>query len=184
MYIIVGLGNPEPEYSKTRHNMGFDTINLIAENNKIEMTRKKFDSIYGMGEICGEKVILVKPQTYMNLSGHSIIRWLTFYKLTPENLIVIYDDMDFEKGIAKIRKQGGAGTHNGMKSIVNELGTEEFARIRIGIGEPEKQTGVDFVIKPLSEKSYEELKPGIETAAKEVEAILKEGIDKAMNKFN
>ena len=184
MYIIVGLGNPEPEYARTRHNMGFDTINLLAKRNEIELTRSKFQSIYGTGMIQGEKVILVKPQTYMNLSGESIREWLAFYKLTPKDLVVIYDDMDVEKGTIKIRKQGGPGSHNGMKSVVHEIGTTGFARIRIGLGEPEEESGVDFVIGPLKEEQYNQLKPGIEKATDAIETILKEGIDRAMNQFN
>jgi len=184
MYLIIGLGNPEPEYAKTRHNMGFDTINLLAKNNEIELTRSKFQSIYGTGMIAGEKVILVKPQTFMNLSGESVREWLAFYKLTPADMVIIYDDMDVEKGTIKIRKQGGPGSHNGMKSVVHELTTTDFARVRIGIGKREEQDGIDFVIGPLSEEEYSELKPGIEKAAKAVEGILKLGIDNAMNQYN
>lgn len=132
----------------------------------------------------GEKVILVKPQTFMNLSGESIREWIAFYKLTPADIVVIYDDMDIEKGTIKVRKQGGPGSHNGMKSVVHELTSTDFARIRIGIGKKGEQDGIDFVIGPLLEEEYEKLKPGIEKAAEAVEAILKFGIDHAMNQYN
>ena len=136
MYLIVGLGNPEEEYSKTRHNMGFNAINKIAEKYNIEVKQRKFQALYGSGIIENEKVILLKPQTYMNLSGNSVKEAIDFYKIDINHLIVIYDDMDIEPGKIKIRKKGSAGGHNGMKSIIQQLGTENFSRIRIGIGRP------------------------------------------------
>ena len=129
MYLIVGLGNPEPEYSKTRHNMGFDVINKLAKQYEIELSRSNFEGIYGTGIIENEKVILLKPQTYMNLSGQSIKKYIDFYKIPLENILVVFDDMDTEKGKIKIRKMGGPGTHNGAKSVVHELQSEQFARI-------------------------------------------------------
>ena len=136
MYLVVGLGNPEQEYARTRHNMGFDVVNQISKDYHISFERKKFDSIFADGVIEGEKVILVKPQTYMNLSGIAIKQFVDFYKIPMEQLIVIYDDMDIEKGVMKIRKKGGSGSHNGMKSVQKELGKDTFPRIRIGIGTP------------------------------------------------
>ena len=148
MYLIVGLGNPEEDYSKTRHNMGFNTINKLAKEYNIEMNKKKFKGIAGQGEIEHNKVILLKPQTFMNLSGESIKEVVDFYKLTNEELIVVYDDIDVEKGTIKIRKNGGAGTHNGMKSVVQNLKTEDFARVRVGIGKPEiKEDMINYVIR-------------------------------------
>ena len=185
MYLIVGLGNPEPEYSKTRHNMGFDVINKLAEKYKISVTKNGFDGIYGIGEIEKEKVILLKPQTYMNESGKSIIQIKNFYKIDSQNIIVIYDDIDIEEGIVKIRKKGGAGTHNGMKSVIHELGTNEFAHVRIGTGEPIfKELLISYVIQKITDEEYNKLKPAIEKAAEVVPAILSEGIDKAMNQYN
>ena len=185
MYLIVGLGNPEPQYSKTRHNMGFDTINLIAKKHNIELSKKGFDGIYGSGEIEGEKVILLKPQTYMNESGKSIIQAKNFYKIENSNIIVIYDDIDLDVGVVKLRKKGGAGTHNGMKSVVSNLETTEFPHIRIGTGMPEfKEILISYVISKLTDEEYERLVPAIEKAAYSVEVILKEGIDNAMNKLN
>ena len=136
MYLVVGLGNPEEEYKGTRHNMGFDVVNEIASKYAVSMERKKFDAIFGETIIEGQKVILIKPQTYMNLSGVAVKQFVDFYKIPMEQVIVIYDDMDIEKGTMKIRKKGGAGSHNGMKSVISQIGSEDFPRIRIGIGAP------------------------------------------------
>ena len=185
MYLIVGLGNPEPEYSYTRHNMGFDVINIIAKKCEIDISRTKFNGLYGSGIIKDEKVILLKPQTYMNLSGESVKEVAEFYNLKPEEIIVIYDDIDIEKGHIKIRKKGGAGSHNGMKSVVEELQSTDFARIRVGIGQPEfKSDMINYVIGKVPQEEQEILQQGVEKAAKAVEEILKNGIDIAMNKFN
>lgn len=185
MYLIVGLGNPEGEYTRTRHNMGFDTINKISEKYDIKVNKTKFNSLYGTGTIENEKVILIKPQTYMNLSGPAIRDFINFYKILPENLIVIYDDLDIEPGIIKIRKKGGAGTHNGMKSVVNEIQTVNFPRIRIGIGNPEyKSDLLNFILTRIPDNEYKILQQAQENAAKAVEEIMKNGIDTAMNKYN
>lgn len=133
VYLIVGLGNPEEEYSNTRHNIGFDAINEMARRNGIEIKKIKFNSLYGQGVIKGEKVILLKPQTYMNLSGIAVRNFKDFYKIEEDKIIIIHDDIDIEEGTIKIRKTGGAGTHNGMKSVVQELGNKNFYRIRIGV---------------------------------------------------
>ena len=185
MYLIVGLGNPENEYAHTRHNMGFDTINQIAKNNNIQITTNKFKGLCESTIIQNQKVILLKPQTYMNLSGESVKEVAEFYNLKPEEIIVIYDDIDIEKGHIKIRKKGGAGSHNGMKSVVEELQSTDFARIRVGIGQPEfKSDMINYVIGKVSQEEQEILQQGVEKAAKAVEEILKNGIDIAMNKFN
>ena len=156
MYLIIGLGNPEEEYSHTRHNMGFDTINHLSKKYGIEVTKKKFKSLYGTGIIEGEKVILLKPQTYMNLSGDAIIEAMDYYDIEIEDLIIIYDDMDIEKGKIKIRKKGGAGSHNGMKSVVENLQTEEFTRIRVGIGRPQHEyDAMNYVIGKISKEEQE-----------------------------
>lgn len=185
MYLIVGLGNPEAEYARTRHNMGVDVINELADKYKISISREKFDGLYGTGEIEGKKVILLKPQTYMNLSGDSVIQFVNFYKLKPEEILVIYDDIDTIPGKIRVRKKGGSGTHNGMKSVVSRLNSEDFPRIRVGIGMPEyKDDLVNYVIGNITDKDYEELKTGISKASEAVTSILKDGIDIAMNKYN
>ena len=185
MYVIVGLGNPEPEYSNTRHNMGFDTINKIAKKYNIEFSKTNFKGIYGTGIIEGEKVILLKPQTYMNLSGESIKEIIDFYKLNTDNLIIIYDDIDIEPGIIKLRKTGGPGTHNGMKSVIKEIGTEKFSRVRIGIGKPEhKGDLINYVIGKIPEEDKKILEKSTDVAKDAVIEIIKNGMDKAMNLFN
>ena len=133
MYLIVGLGNPEEEYANTRHNMGFDVVNAIANKYEIKVNKNKFNSLYGQGTIDNEKIILVKPQTYMNLSGIAARKFKDFYKIEDNKLIIIHDDIDIPEGTIKVRKSGGAGTHNGMKSVVQELGGKSFYRIRIGV---------------------------------------------------
>ena len=181
MYLIVGLGNPESEYAHTRHNMGFDTINELAKNNNINITKTKFKALYETGIIQNEKVILLKPQTYMNLSGEA----RDFYNVKPEEIIVIYDDIDIEKGKIKLRKKGGPGSHNGMKSVVQELNTTDFIRIRVGIGQPEfKSDMINYVIGNVPEEEQKILQQGTKKAAEAIEEILKNGIDIAMNKFN
>lgn len=185
MYIIVGLGNPEPEYSKTRHNMGFHTINHIASQHHITVNKEKFQGMYGSGIIGKEKVILIKPQTYMNLSGDCIIQFCQFYKIQPENLIIIYDDMDIPVGKIKIRKKGSAGTHNGMKSVIARLGTEEFTRIRIGIGKPEQSyETIHYVIGSVPEEEWKQLDLSTKKAAEAIETIVTKGTDQAMNQYN
>ena len=152
MYLIVGLGNPEEEYARTRHNMGFDVINKLSENLNIKVNKNKFNSLYGTGTVGSEKIILLKPQTYMNLSGESIIQFVNFYKLDLNNIIIIYDDIDVEIGKFKIRKKGSGGTHNGMKSVVDNLKSQDFARIRVGAGKPEENMDLaTFVLKTLND---------------------------------
>lgn len=185
MYLIVGLGNPEPEYSHTRHNMGFDVLNNISEKYNIKIEKKGFDSLYGTGTIENEKVILCKPQTYMNLSGEAIIKFVNYYKIDLSKVIVIYDDIDLNIGNVKIRKKGGAGTHNGMKSVINCLETTEFPHVRIGTGKPiDHQSLIDYVIGKLTKEEYDELKIGINKGAEAVIQILKIGIDNSMNIIN
>lgn len=133
MYLIVGLGNPEGEYANTRHNVGFDTVNEFARRNEIQINRTKYNSLYGQGIVKNEKVIVLKPQTYMNLSGQAVKSFKDFYKIDGKNIIIIHDDIDVKSGTIKIRKLGGAGTHNGMKSVVHELNNKDFYRIKIGV---------------------------------------------------
>lgn len=185
MYLIVGLGNPEEEYARTRHNMGFDTINKIAEKHNIKVNKSKFNSLYGAGTINNEKVILLKPQTYMNLSGNAIRDFVNFYKIKEDKLIVIYDDLDVEPGTIKIRKKGGPGTHNGMKSVVHEIQTENFARVRVGIGQPKyKGDLLNYILTRIPDEEYKILDKSTSNAAEAIIEIIITGIDKAMNKYN
>ena len=185
MYLIVGLGNPEEEYSNTRHNMGFNTINKLAKQYNIEINKSKFKSLYGNGIIEKEKVILLISQTYMNFSGTAIKEVMDFYKINKEELIIIYDDIDIEPGIIKIRKKGGPGTHNGMKSVVNEIKTQDFTRVRVGIGMPSNKSDlINYVIGKISKDDIEKLEDGTTKAKDALIEIIKNGVDTAMNKFN
>ena len=185
MYLIVGLGNPEEDYSRTRHNMGFDVVNKISEKFDIKVNRSKVKALYGTGEIYNEKVILVKPQTFMNLSGDAVQEFVNFYKIDNKDLLVIYDDIDTIPGKIRIRKSGGPGTHNGMKSVVNSLNTNDFTRARVGIGMPQfKSDLINYVIGYVPDEEYEILQSGVNLAVEAVEEIIKNGPDIAMNKFN
>ena len=185
MYLIIGLGNPEEEYNNTRHNMGFNTINKIAKQYNVSINKNKFQGLYEIAIIEGQKVILIKPQTYMNLSGNCVKEFVDFYKIEKEEILIIYDDMDIEPGKIKIRKKGSSGGHNGMKSIIQMLGTEEFPRIRIGIGRP-KHNGdeINYVIGAIPEDEMPKLEEGVEKAKEAVIEIIKNGVDSAMNKLN
>ncbi len=184
MYVIAGLGNPGKKYENTRHNMGFITIDQLAEKHNIKTDKLKFKALVGEGRIAGQKVLLVKPQTYMNLSGESIREVMNFYKLEPENLIVIYDDIDIEAGTLRIRKFGSAGTHNGMKSVVYQLQSDRFPRIRLGIGRQKKGDLVNFVIGGFSKEEVPVLEEAVNHAVLAIECIIEDGIDKAMNQYN
>lgn len=181
----MGFGNLEPEYSKTRHNVGFDAVNYISEKYNIEIKKKEFDSLIGSGIINGEKVILMKPQTYMNESGKAVIQAMNFYKLPIENLIVIYDDIDIDEGIVKIRKKGGPGTHNGMRSLMEYLNNVNFPRVRIGTGKPVfKELLIQHVIEKLNDEKYKIYVPAIEKAGNAAVDIIEKGVDLAMNLNN
>ena len=185
MYLIVGLGNPEEDYSNTRHNMGFNVINKLSEKYEIEVNKKKFDGLFGTGMIENEKILLLKPQTFMNLSGKSIKQCIDFYKIESDNIIIIYDDIDIKPGEIKLRKQGGPGSHNGMKSVIEEINTKEFPRVRIGIGCPEDKTDlIEYVIGAIDEEQIPLLEDGVAKATEATIEIIKSGIDIAMNKFN
>ena len=184
--IIAGLGNPGREYAHTRHNVGFDTLDILADRYDIPIDTAKFNAHLGKGEIEGKRVILAKPQTYMNLSGDSLSQILDYYKADAQKeLIVIYDDIYLDIGAIRIRKQGSAGGHNGMKSIIKRLGSEDFLRVRIGVGErPREYELKDYVLSHFSEGEREKLDEGLINAAGAVAMILKEGADAAMNHYN
>ena len=186
MYLIAGLGNPGKQYEATRHNMGFDTIDCLVEEHNVPQGGVKFNAMYGKGIIGGEKAILMKPLSYMNLSGGPIQEMSSYFKIDPETeLIVIYDDIDLEPGQLRVRKQGSAGGHNGIKDIIRRLGTEKFIRIRVGVGaKPKGWDLADFVLGHLSDSDRKLVDEGIRDAADAVELILSEGVDAAMNKYN
>lgn len=186
MYLIAGLGNPGKQYEMTRHNIGFHTIDYIADKLGVKVTKLKNKAIYGEGNINGHKVLLVKPQTYMNLSGDSLVEFVKFYKIPIENVIVISDDIDLAVGRIRIRQKGSAGGHNGLKSIISRLGGENFQRVRIGVGAPahEDYDLADFVLGRFGKDEIPVLEEAIIKAHKAVEEIVAHGVDSAMNKFN
>lgn len=185
MKIIAGLGNPTSQYEGTRHNIGFAVIDKLADAYNISMDIKKHKAVCGKGVIDGEKVILVKPQTYMNLSGESIREVYDYYKADIEDVLIIYDDICLDVGKLRIRAKGSAGGHNGIKNIIAHLGTEKFARIRVGVGDKPKQMDLaDYVLGRFQGDDVAAIRKGIETAAEAVSVVITEGIDSAMNKFN
>ena len=184
MYIIAGLGNPGKRYENTRHNIGFIALDLLAERNDIKINKIKHKALVGEGRISGQKVLLVKPQTYMNLSGQSVREVMEYYKEEIDRLVVIYDDIDIPSGTVRIRKKGSAGTHNGMRSIIYDLKSDQFPRIRIGIGNNRKGDLRDFVIGGFSKEEKEPLADAVRRAVLAAECIVEKGIDKAMNEYN
>lgn len=186
MFLIAGLGNPGRQYEKTRHNMGFDTIDELIDRHRIPQGGIAHKAMYGKGMIAGEKVLAVKPLTYMNLSGEAIREYVNYYKMNPETeLIVIYDDIDLEPGQIRIRKKGSAGGHNGIKSIIAQIGTQNFYRIKVGVGaKPKGWDLADYVLGRFSPEERELVDKAICDAADAVEMILKDGIEAAMNHYN
>ena len=186
MYVIVGLGNPGSRYERTRHNAGFRMVDRLAAGYRIEFSQKKHRALCGAGMIEGQKVLLLKPQTYMNLSGESVRKAVEYYKVDPEReLLVIYDDISLDPGKLRIRKKGSAGGHNGMKNIILHLGTQVFPRIRIGVGQkPEGYDLADYVLGHFSGEEEVLMREAYDRAAKAAVSVLTEGTDRAMNEFN
>ena len=186
MFLIVGLGNPEKKYDKTRHNIGFDTIDALADKYNISMNEKKHKALCGTGVIDGVKVLLAKPQTYMNLSGESVRELVNYYKVDPESeLIVVYDDISLAPGQIRIRKKGSAGGHNGIKNIIANLGTDHFMRVKVGVGEKPKNWDLaDYVLSPFTKDERPLVNLAIEHAAKAIEQMLNGDVDAAMNEYN
>lgn len=186
MYIVVGLGNPTRQYEGTRHNVGFDAIDYLVDQHRVPSSGVKHKSMYGKGVIAGQKVILAKPLTYMNLSGEAVAELVQYYKVDPEaELVVIYDDINLEPGYIRVRKKGSAGGHNGIKSIITLLGTDKFKRIRIGVGEKPKNWDLaDFVLSSFSKDERKRVDEAICHTADALELILQEDIDGAMNRYN
>lgn len=185
MYIIAGLGNPEKKYDLTRHNIGFRVIDALAERSGIDLNDKKLKGIIGKGTIAGEKVILVKPLTYMNLSGECVRPLADYFKVKPEEVIVIFDDISLDPGKLRVRKKGSAGGHNGIKSLIAHLGTENFPRVKFGVGDkPKGMDLADYVLGRFPKAEEATIKEGIENACDAVECMIREGADTAMNRFN
>ncbi len=185
MKLIIGLGNPGDEYKHTRHNVGFETIDKLAYDFNVKIKKRRFRSIYGELKIGGTQCLLVKPQTYMNLSGEAVRAMLTFYKLPPSEIIVIVDDVSLPVGDVRVRERGSAGGQNGLKSIIENLRTDEFTRVRIGIGaKPEGWDLKDYVLSRFGRGEWEAMIAGITQAGDAAQLCVKEGTVAAMNKFN
>lgn len=184
MKLIVGLGNPGSEYQSTRHNMGFAAIDYISEKQGIPVKRSKHQALIGEGTLWGERVVLAKPMTYMNLSGDAVSALSRWYKVAPEDLLVIYDDMDLPVGQMRLRPSGSAGGHNGMKSIILRLSTDQFPRLRIGIGRQEDNDTVDYVLGKLNREEQEIQFALLGSVCDAVSLFVKEGIAPAMNRYN
>lgn len=185
MKIIAGLGNPTKQYEGTRHNVGFSVIYRLADKYNIKMNIARHKALIGTGVIAGEKVMLVMPQTYMNLSGEAVGEIMRYYKAEPSDLIITYDDIDLDVGKLRIRAKGSAGGHNGMKSIIAHVGSEEFDRVRVGIGH--KPPGFDLADYVLSRFGKDELpliRDAVDKAADAMEVIIRSGIEAAMNMYN
>jgi PTH1 family peptidyl-tRNA hydrolase len=185
VYIIVGLGNPGKKYDITRHNIGFEVIDELAREHQIKINKSKFKSLVGEGFIGSEKVLLMKPQTYMNLSGQAVMKALDFYKVPIENLIVIYDDIDVEFAKIRIRKKGSGGSHNGMRNIIYLLQDDQFPRVRMGVGRPHpNQPLADYVLQRFTKKEQEEMIPVVQDSVQAIEVMVRQDVDLAMNRFN
>ncbi|WP_418791330.1 aminoacyl-tRNA hydrolase [Phosphitispora sp. TUW77] len=186
MKLIIGLGNPGSKYASTRHNVGFMVIDYLAGILDISVDRTKFKSLIGEGFKNGEKIVLAKPQTYMNLSGEAVLDMVHWYKIDLKDILVIYDDMDLPLGKLRLRIKGGAGGHNGMKSIIYLAQSEEFPRLRIGLGRPEAGNleNIDFVLGKLSDEEAKVMKETIKEAGQAVLAVIDKGAEQAMNEVN
>jgi peptidyl-tRNA hydrolase, PTH1 family len=183
-YLIVGLGNPGEEYENTPHNLGFMVIDRLAGSNAIRVSRKENTALVGLGEIAGKRLALAKPQTYMNLSGPAVRGLLERYELKPDRLIVVYDELDLPWGSLRIRIKGSAAGHNGVKSLIGSLGTNEFTRIRLGIDPGNPVKGEQFVLAPFKRAQKQDVEETVGRAADAVEFIIAEGAAQAMTKYN
>lgn len=184
MKVIVGLGNPGREYKDTRHNIGFKVLEELASRYRVEKQESRFDAIIGHIRIAGEKVLLVKPLTYMNLSGKAVQPLMHWYKLDLHELMVVYDDMDLAMGTLRIRKKGGNGGHKGMTSISERLGSQDFARSRVGIGRPQSGEAVNWVLGRFTADEQEQMQIVVKNTADALEKWVRMGIDEAMNAYN
>jgi len=186
MYIVVGLGNPERKYENTRHNVGFIAIDRIADKYGIDIMENKFKSLIGKGQIAGQKVVLVKPQTYMNLSGEAVRAVADYFKVDPKTEIcIIYDDTSMDVGKVRIRKQGSAGGHNGIKSIIAHLGSDTFVRAKIGIGEkPPRFDLADYVLGQLTADDRKAVEAAADKVADAMTYLVAGEVDEAMNDYN
>ncbi|TCK87868.1 PTH1 family peptidyl-tRNA hydrolase [Natranaerovirga hydrolytica] len=185
MYLVVGLGNPGMKYAATRHNIGFEVVERFAYEHNIKLNKKKYHAKYGTGNINGEKVMVVQPQTYMNRSGESVLLFADFFKISMDNILVIYDDTSLDLGKIRIRKKGSAGGHNGIKNIIAHLNAQDFPRIKVGVGEkPPGWDLADYVLGRFSKEEMDIIIPAIKRASDSIETYIKDGVDAMMNLYN
>ncbi len=185
MKLIVGLGNPTDKYEGTRHNVGFEVIDKIADEYRIGLDTIKHKGVYGKGKIDGQTVILLKPMTFMNLSGESVSAVAAYYKIEPEDIIVVYDDINLDVGRLRIRGKGSAGGHNGIKNIIAHLHTDEFPRVRVGVGmKPPKMDLADYVLSRFKDDERAQIETGYDNAVKAVALLVQDELDQAMNNYN
>lgn len=183
--MIAGLGNPGKEYEHTRHNVGFEVIDRLSQRYEIPLTERKHRAYCGKGLIGGQKVMLLKPQTFMNLSGESVKSAADFYQIPAEQMIIVHDDVSLEPGQLRIRTKGSAGGHNGMKNIIAQMGTQEFLRVKVGVGaKPERMDLADYVLSHFSKGEWEMMQDAFDEAAEAVAALISDGAEAAMNRFN
>lgn len=185
-WMVVGLGNPGREYDKTRHNVGFRTVDLLAKDLGVKLDKAKCKSLLGTATVGGEKILLVKPQTFMNLSGQAVLWASQFYKIPASHIVVISDDISLAVGRIRVRAEGSAGGHNGLKSIIADLGTQDFPRVRVGVGEkphPDYDLA-DWVLSSFTAQEEKQLAPAIENAAQAVRELMQNGVQSAASKFN
>lgn len=185
-WLIVGLGNPGREYAHTRHNAGFRALDLLAEKLDCKVDKLKFQGLYGQASYRGKKLLLLKPQTYMNLSGRSVLQLSAFYRVPPKNIIVMFDDISLEPGRLRVRADGSAGGHNGIKSIIQELGCQDFPRVKIGVGaKPHPDFDLaNWVLSGFTPQEEKALQPALERAADAALAVMEYGVPEAANRFN
>ncbi len=184
MKLVVGLGNPGSRYANTRHNVGFMVLDRLARRCNVDINKKQCNALTGLGTMAGHRVCLAKPQTYMNLSGEAVSCLARFYKVSPKDMLVIYDDRDLPVGRIRLREKGSAGGHRGLQSIIGMLGTSDIPRLRIGIGRPEEMEAVDHVLGRFSAEERPLIEEALERSLEAVEVALAEGMEAAMNKFN
>lgn len=184
MFCLIGLGNPGRQYSQTRHNAGFLVIDRIAEEANLQLDQQGFQSVYGKGLLKGEQVFLVKPQTFMNLSGEAVGPFIKYYRIPLEQVLIIYDDLDLPLGMIRIRLSGSAGGHNGLSSVLNAIGEQAVPRLRVGIGRPADGRVIDYVLSAFSGAELNEFKASINRAAQAGISFVTEGAQAAMNRFN
>ena len=183
MKLIVGLGNPGKKYEHTRHNMGFDVVDLFAEKAQVDIDKEAFKGLVGRGKVFEEDIYILKPQTYMNLSGESVREIVNYFKIDLDDIIVVYDDMALEPGKIRLRASGSSGGHKGMQNIIEQLGSEDIKRIRVGIGEPTYDT-IDYVLSKPTKDEKPLIEESINEAVEAIKTYLKNNFEIAMNKFN